>query len=164
MGCGKSTVGKLLSSTLNLPYIDLDEYIENQYGKTIQEIFQDEGEISFRKYEYEAVKSLMQSTSAAIVSLGGGTPCYFDTMDQIMNSPHASVYLQTSIPTLSKRLFNERAHRPLINHISSMDDLNEFIGKHLFERSPFYLKAQIKIVTDNHDPEVLAQKIQESLA
>lgn len=164
MGCGKSTVGKKLSQSLDLPYVDLDEYIENQQGKSISEIFQDDGEIVFRKHEYQAVKEMVQSSTPAVISLGGGTPCYFDTMEKIVTSPHASVYLHTSIPALAKRLFPEKAQRPLISHVSTLEALTEFIGKHLFERSPFYQKAQIKVTTDSLSPSAIAEEIQAALA
>lgn len=164
MGCGKTTVGEKLSQSLNLSFVDLDEYIERQQGKSVRNIFMEEGEIVFRKYEYQAVLELLQSASPVVVSLGGGTPCYFDTMQRLVSSPHNSVYLQSSIPFLTQRLFNEKAKRPLISHISKKEDLQEFIGKHLFERSPYYQKAKIHVTTDANTPEAIVEQIISLLA
>ena len=80
MGCGKSTLGKKIIQALALPFIDLDQYIETQKGKSIAAIFQEEGEIAFRKLEYQAVLDLIHSPEPAIVSLGEEplvilTPC-----------------------------------------------------------------------------------------
>lgn len=164
MGCGKSTLGKKLSQAVALPFIDLDQYIETQNGKSIAAIFQEEGEIAFRKFEYQAVLDLIQSPEPAIVSLGGGTPCYFDTMQQISDSSHTAVYLKTSIPSLVDRLFDERAKRPMISHLSDREALVEFIGKHLFERAPFYQQAKVHLTTDNKTVEELVVQLKNALA
>ena len=60
-----------------------------------------------------------------------------------------TMYLKATIPTLSARLFEEKSKRPLIAHVTSKDELNEFIGKHLFERASFYEQSQYVIQTDN---------------
>ena len=164
MGCGKSTLGKKLSQAVALPFIDLDQYIETQKGKSIAAIFQEEGEIAFRKFEYQAVLDLIQSPEPAIVSLGGGTPCYFDTMQHISDSSHTAVYLKTSIPSLVDRLFDERAKRPMISHLSDREALVEFIGKHLFERAPFYQQAKVHLTTDNKTVEELVLELKNDLA
>ena len=71
-------------------------------------------------------------------------------------------YLKVSIPGLVKRLLLEKEHRPLIKNIDN-GDLPEFIGKHLFERNNFYLKANHIIECDDKDPESLVAEIQELL-
>ncbi len=71
-------------------------------------------------------------------------------------------YLKISIPGLVKRLIKEKDHRPLIKSIED-GDLPEFIGKHLFERNSFYLKATHIIECDNKDPETLVAEIQQLL-
>lgn len=83
------------------------------------------------------------------MALGGGTPCYANNLDTIKaNKETFSFYLKLSIPSLVNRLFLERQHRPLISHIDNTDDLSEFIGKHLFERTQFYNQAQYILNTD----------------
>lgn len=149
MGSGKSTLGLKLSQLLKYDYLDLDAYIQNKEGLSILEIFKTKGEIHFRKIESKYLKEVLL-LEKTIVSLGGGTPCYGNNMEMISASLNSkSVYLKSSIPNLVERLFNERASRPLIAHLNNKDELTEFIGKHLFERSVYYSQADITISIDN---------------
>ena len=163
MGCGKSTVGKILARIKNIPFIDLDQYIEKQESRSVGELFSSGGELYFRKIEREALLNLLAASSPAVIALGGGTPCYFDNMEKLNASSHVSVYLNASIPLLSERLKVEKNQRPLIAHLESEEALNEFIGKHLFERNPFYRQAQYQIDIQQESPEELAIKIKDLL-
>lgn len=150
MASGKSTLGKILAEKLSYEFLDLDDYIEKKENSTIKNIFKLKGEIYFRKLETLYLKELLNSKTNLVLSLGGGTPCYSNNMDVILNVDNAkSIYLKASIPTLIKRLKNEKGKRPLIAHIETDDLLAEFIGKHLFERSQFYSLANVTVTTDN---------------
>lgn len=149
MGSGKSALGKQLSIELSRPFIDLDDYIEKKENQTIAAIFKLKGELYFRKLERQCLEELLNKKNNAVIGLGGGTPCYFDNMDLILNSKNVlSIYLKTSIQELTKRLFDQKERRPMIAHVNSHETLMEFIGKHLFERARFYEKAALKIQTD----------------
>ena len=163
MGCGKSTIGKALAERLKLPFVDLDAFIEQQEDMPITSIFSQKGELYFRQCEKRALHSLMASKKATMVALGGGTPCYFDNMLRLSASAHSTIYLKASISSLSARLMNEKQQRPIISHISSLDSLNEFVGKHLFERSPFYLMADIVIDLDRKSVPEIVDTIQSLL-
>src|SRR5690606_24699516 len=150
MASGKSLVGKILANKLNYEFIDLDDYIEKEEQTSVGDIFKSKGEIYFRKLETDHLKVILENNDNIVLSLGGGTPCYGNNMDVILNNTNSrSVYLKTGIPTLVSRLKNEKSKRPLIAHIETDDLLTEFIGKHLFERAQFYNLAEIKITTDN---------------
>lgn len=150
MGCGKSTVGRKLAAQQGMDFMDLDDYIESKEQQSIKTIFKEKGEVYFRKIEAEYLKECLEGFSNAVISLGGGTPCFGNNMDYILSVPNAiSVYLQTSIGELSERLFNQRAKRPLIAHVNDKEELSEFIAKHVFERLNFYSKAAFIIKTDN---------------
>lgn len=150
MASGKSTLGRILANKLNYEFIDLDHFIENNEKSTISDIFKTKGEIHFRKLETHYLKELLVSNKDLVLSLGGGTPCYSNNMDLILNSKDVkSFYLNASIPTLIARLKNEKSKRPLVAHIETDALLAEFIGKHLFERSQFYRLANVTIATDN---------------
>jgi shikimate kinase len=163
MGSGKSAVGKKLSDVLSFGYIDLDDYIQQKEGKTIAGIFKNRGEIYFRKIESKYLNEVIGANTNSVISLGGGTPCYGHNMDLIKNTENASsVYLKASISSLSERLILEKDQRPLISHIENKDQLNEFIGKHLFERSPYYSQSEITVNTDHKSvDEVVASIILE---
>ena len=159
MGSGKSVVGKKLAEVLKYNYLDFDDYISDKEQSTISELFSVKGEIYFRKAEFKYLKDLMQLKNT-VVALGGGTPCYGKNMQSLINAPQSCViYLKTSIPHLTDRLFEERQHRPLIAHIASKEALLEFIGKHLFERAPYYERADIAVTTDNKSLSEITEEI-----
>jgi len=146
MASGKSKIGKELAKVLSYEFKDLDSYIEIAEGKSINEIFNKSGELYFRKKEKEYLKPLLKTSNNSIISLGGGTPCYFNTMEELLlNNDLTTVYLNVSIPVLVNRLKPEMYKRPLIAHIKTDELLREFIGKHLFERAPFYNQANVKV-------------------
>lgn len=160
MASGKSLVGKQLAKKLNYKFIDLDTYIESKINASISQIFETKGEIYFRKLESNSLKEVILEEEDVVLSLGGGTPCYSNNMEIINNSEKVlSIYLKTSIPTLVERLTKGKSQRPLISHLESDEQLTEFIGKHLFERSPFYQMAKILINTDNKN----LQEIEEGI-
>lgn len=157
MGSGKSVIGKALAKILNYQFLDLDTYIETQEGQTISDIFNNKGEIYFRKKEFQYLQDVLKSNSQTIVALGGGTPCYGVNMQTIKESG-TSVYLKASIATLATRLVTEKVQRPLISNIDD-EALQEFIGKHLFERNPFYNQAQTTVVVDGKEVDKVVKEI-----
>ncbi len=148
MASGKSTVGKELSSKLYVPFIDLDDYIEEGEGKSVSKIFEEDGEIYFRRKEHEYLKQLLNSEADFVLSLGGGTPCYAGNMDLVLNSTAVSIYLKASLKTLYNRLQKQKETRPLVASISD-EKLSEFIAKHLFERRFYYEKANFNLTIDD---------------
>lgn len=159
MGSGKSTVGRLLSKRLDLPFIDLDQYIEAKLGASIPEIFSKKGAVFFRNKEHEYLKHLLSSHENLVLSLGGGAPCYHNNMEAIhLATPH-TFFLAPSVSELSARLFEKRKNRPLISHVQSVEEMSEFIGKHIFERIPFYEQAQHTIRKDADYPEIMVDEI-----
>lgn len=148
MGSGKSSIAKLISEKLDLINVDLDNYIEKKENKSIRNIFKISGELYFRKIENKYLKDLLNSDNNKIISLGGGTPCYSDNIELIIESKCIIFYLRANVDTLANRLFNERDKRPLISRIKSKKDLKTFISKHLFERNQFYLKSNFIIDVD----------------
>ncbi|GBF22030.1 MULTISPECIES: shikimate kinase [Arenibacter] len=162
MGSGKTTIGKLLANKLKVSFLDLDEVIEQGLEDSISNIFNGKGEIFFRKKEHEYLIDVLSKKEKLILSTGGGTPCYSGNMETMLNLADHVFYLKVSIPGLVKRLLLEKEHRPLIKNIDN-GELPEFIGKHLFERNNFYLKANHIIDCDDKDPETLVAEIQELL-
>jgi len=161
MGCGKSRVGKALSQCIDIPYVDLDSFIEQQEKSSIKSIFEAKGELFFRKIERQYLEQLLTQKEPIILSLGGGTPCYYNSMDYIVSSNALSFYLKAQIITLRDRLLLEKNSRPLISHLQTDEELTEFIGKHLFERLPFYGKASHTVSVDTGSPKELAQNIKD---
>ncbi|MBT8264622.1 MAG: shikimate kinase [Muriicola sp.] len=147
MGSGKSAVGRRLAKTLGITFLDLDAYIEKELATTIKEIFTTKGELYFRKKEHEYLQQVLQQEHSMVIGTGGGTPCYSGNMKLLTDTTPHVFYLKVSISGLLSRLQNEKELRPLIRDISD-EDLPEFIGKHLFERNPFYTMAHHTIICD----------------
>lgn len=139
MGCGKSTTGKKIAKKLSYDFIDLDHYIEAQEKMTISEIFEKYGEATFRQMETDTLKTLMNYNGNAILSLGGGTPCFNDNM-QIIKEKSKSFYLDFPAKVLFDRLQQGKHKRPLIASLND-DELMQFINNKIEERRSFYEQA-----------------------
>ena len=165
MGAGKSVVGRLLSQINGFNFYDLDEYIEAKEGKKVSEIFNENNEVYFRKIENKYLKEISLLKENKIISTGGGTPCFQNNFEIINESSNStSIYLKANIDLLVKRLRNSINSRPLISHLTDDYKLKEFIRKHLFERSYYYEKSKIKLVTDNLEPNEIVELITSRLA
>ncbi len=163
MASGKSVIGKSLAKDLDLDFVDLDKYIEEESGMSIPEIFSERGEIFFRKKEYELLGSILKKKENMVLATGGGTPCYGTNMNTILDLSDSSVYLQLSIPSLVERISQEKDTRPLVKNIKD-SDLPEFIGKHLFERRAFYMNARQTIICDGKTVQDIVEEIKQALS
>jgi len=155
MGSGKTTVGKKLNQNLNIDLIDLDEFIEQKEGLKISEIFNQKGEIYFRKQESIWFNHLLKENKSLIISLGGGTPCYANNHLRLQDENVISFYLKASIETLVSRL-KQNSDRPILENI---DDLKSFVAQHVFERSYFYNFSKYKIDVNNNDVDDICLEI-----
>ncbi len=157
MGSGKSHISKVLCQKMGLKLIDLDKEIFLKNKMSIPEIFEKRGEIYFRKEERALLEEILNTEKNCILSLGGGTPAYYNNMELITQKSE-SVYLRTSVRTLTERLLKQKQKRPLIAKIPD-EDLPEFIAKHLFERQVFYGQAKYTVSTDSKTPEKITDEI-----
>lgn len=157
MGSGKSHIAKVLSQKMDLKLIDLDQQIILKNVMTIPEIFEKRGEIYFRKEERRVLEEILTTEKECILSLGGGTPVYYNNIE-IITEKSESVYLRTTVGTLTQRLLKQKNKRPMIAKITD-EDLPEFIAKHLFERQAFYSQAKYTVSTDSKTPKVIADEI-----
>lgn len=163
MGCGKSTIAIRLSKLTNIPFVDLDKIIEERANLSINEIFEQYGEIHFRKMEHEIFVELLHSPENIIIGLGGGTPCYANNHELLKSNIVLSIYLKASIETLFQRLSINKSKRPLIADKND-EEMKEFIAKHLFDRSFYYNHAQHKVVVDEKTVEETVEDILKLLA
>jgi shikimate kinase len=143
MGSGKSHWGRELSLKLGIPFFDLDEQVSTNAGKTIPEIFATEGEENFRLLEKETLHIITESHESFVMACGGGTPCYFNNIDY-MNHAGTSIWINTPLDELYKRLVREKAQRPLISELSD-DQLRNFIGRKYADRRIYYEQANVTV-------------------
>lgn len=154
MGCGKSTFGRKLAKTLEYSFIDMDTYIEEKAGKTIPQIFTQNGELHFRQLETEAITALSKQANC-IIATGGGAPCFNANMDK-MNAVGKTVYLELSPQKLAERLSLDATERPVLEGRSG-DELVGFIASKLKEREVFYQQAHY--IVDADKPEDLIAQL-----
>lgn len=158
MASGKTTIALLLSKAAGITYKDLDEIIEEKAGKSISAIFNERGEIGFRKMEHEALKETIAADESMVLSLGGGTPCYANNHQFLLREDVISVYLKASVQTLAKRLQENEHQRPLLDNIRH-DELDDFIAKHLFDRGYYYHQSKHVVNVDGKAPEDIVNEI-----
>jgi shikimate kinase len=151
MGSGKSYTGIRLAQQLEFPFVDLDAYIEDQNDKSIDQIFEESGEASFRQIEKTALESL-HAYEKVVVACGGGTPCFFDNIDW-MKKQGTTIFLDLPPHILEQRLQKGMDHRPLIKNMDKAGDLRAYIESTLEARRPFYQQADIIFNPDNESLE-----------
>jgi len=164
MGSGKSVIGKELSKRILYTFYDLDYFIEMNEKLSINQIFDQKKELYFREIEKKYLKMLIDKDENKIISLGGGTPCYDNNMDLILNTSNSeSIYLNRSVDLLVERLFKNLTSRPLISHLKNRNELKEFISKHLFERNQYYLRSKKILNTNNLELDDVMEELKKLL-
>ena len=142
MASGKTTFGSSLAKKLQVPFIDLDQYIEEKLQKSISQIFSEEGEEGFRKIEQDMLRRASEEHPDFVLACGGGTPCHFDNME-FLNSQGISVFIETSTPVLIQRLLLQNSQRPLMAG-KSEDEIRQKVLTQLCDRLPNYMEAKLK--------------------
>lgn len=155
MGSGKTTIGKVLAHGLGYAFLDLDDVIEKQRGKSVQQLFQESGEDFFRDLENRALMET-ESLTRTVIATGGGTPCFLNNMAW-MNRHGLSIYLKVPAKVLFDRLSRQASTRPLISGLQG-EELLLYIERKLTEREPFYEKSHFVCLAA-----APVQEIQESL-
>ena len=160
MGAGKTTLGKAFARKLNLPFVDLDWYMEERFHKTVGELFVERGEAGFRELE----KNMLHEVGAfedVVISTGGGAPCFFDNMDFMIRNGK-TVFLNVHPDVLFRRLRVAKQQRPILQGKQD-DELKEFIIRALEKRTPFYSQAQYVFNADELEDRSQIEKSVEKL-
>ncbi len=155
MGSGKSLIGKLLSNDLGLKHYDSDAYIEKTLKKSINDIFNQNGENYFRKIEKDIVLSLLNNENC-IISLGGGA-ILDKQVRKVLKEKSYTIYLKTDIELIYERVKYSKK-RPLIKNTNIKGKLISLLN----DRKKYYNDADLIINNSNEMKNVLTQ-IKESL-
>ena len=144
MGCGKSFWGKRLAAKLNYNFIDLDLIIEQQENVTIATIFIEKGESYFREIENKILlQTIFSITQNTIVATGGGTPCFYDAIDD-MNNAGATIFLNQSIEKIIEQISNKKNKRPLLRNVTQIE-LEAYLQDLLEQRIGVYGKCKFTL-------------------
>jgi len=158
MGSGKSCVGRKLSYRLQRTMLDTDKQIEKKQGKTISEIFQEQGEQAFRDMETAYLQELADTCNNQIISSGGGLPLREENR-ALLKQIGCVVYLKVTAQTVYQRLRNDTT-RPLLQG----EDPQGKIMTLLAERSPIYASAaDVTIEVDDKNFDEILDEIQEAV-
>lgn len=152
MGTGKTTVGKLVASRLNMKFVDMDDVIEQKQAETIPQIFERYGEKFFRQLEHELVIELSKM-QGLVISTGGGI---------VLNQTNIPIFLQTGAviclqaepETILQRVGNDQ-HRPLLASYDKLMRIKELLEK----RRPHYNAIPYQIDTNHLTVEEVAEKV-----
>jgi len=154
MGVGKTAVGQALAEKLNKEFVELDSLIEHKAGKSIPDIFQQDGEIAFRELEIEVTKEVAKGKNL-IIACGGGVVLNKINIDRLRNESRI-VYLTASPGIILKRILNDGEERPLLKTPDKAREIQELLKF----RKPFYERAaDIKINTSKLDTDSVAEQI-----
>jgi shikimate kinase len=154
MGAGKTAVGKVLAKRLGKEFVELDLLIERRTGKSIPEIFQQDGEVVFRELEIEVTKEVSRNKNL-VIACGGGLVLNKLNIDRLRQES-IIVYLTASPRTILKRVLSEGETRPLLNMPDKMLSIKELLRF----REPFYERAaDIKMDTSRRDVDAVAEQI-----
>ena len=156
MGCGKTSVGRVLSERLGYRFVDLDEAIVREAGASVKEIFASRGEPVFRRLESEALQKVA-SCSGVVVSTGGGA-VLAQPNRAIMRGAGSIVNLTASVEAIAARLSGD-SERPLLEGDASLDRIRNMLET----REQFYADADLRIDTSAKTVAAVAAEILELL-
>ena len=152
MGSGKTTVGKVLADFLGCPFMDLDDLVVKKAGKSIPDIFAQDGEPAFRQLEAQVLRKTVEkyAESTAVLALGGGA-VLAPASAALLRDKTVCIYLRATLETLLARLEGETAGRPLAD---------DALADRLASRTPIYEKtAHVIVDTDGLSPDEVADEI-----
>lgn len=152
MGTGKSSVGRLVADQLHFEFLDTDHLIEARAGKTINDIFAQNGEATFRELEAGLVQELASRTRT-VISTGGGLPINPENLNNLKQ--HALVVCLWSSPEKILERVREQSHRPLLQTPEPLVKIRSLLA----QREPFYKQADILLNSEFRSIREVAQQV-----
>jgi len=152
MGTGKSSTGQMLAAALHFAFLDTDHLIETRAGKSINEIFAQDGEPAFRDWERRIVEELTQRKKT-VISTGGGLPANEANLASLKS--HALVVCLWASPEKIWERVRGQSHRPLLNDPDPLKKIRALLAA----REPFYRQADVLLNTEMRSVREVAQQV-----
>ena len=159
MASGKTTAAKKLAKKLDVGFVDLDKEVVRSEGMSIPEIFKIKGELGFRKLERRELRKWINKDNY-VMACGGGTPCYFESMDE-MNAAGVTIYLQMTAKAVVDRVQTAKEERPILKGLSE-DKMLKKVAFQIEKREAFYTRAEWTINGVNLDIDELVGMVNHS--
>jgi shikimate kinase len=158
MGVGKTTLGKKLANTLDVPFLDTDQIVERYVGCSIKEIYKYQGEYYFQRMESMVLEKILEQDQPMVISTGG-TTFLNDENIELIRQKAASVWLQASKDVIISRV-SRRDTRPIFNRCKNKSEL---VDKLMEEHNSKYEMADIDIKTTDQPKRIIVSEIIEKL-
>lgn len=157
MGCGKTTVGKNLARTCNLCFLDTDEYIEEQQGRTISEIFATDSESAFRDMETDTLRQMIQNKKEGFVISTGGGMVLREENRELLKQLGTVFYLKAMPETVYERVKGD-TKRPLLQCENPLNRIREMLSQ---REAAYEASANYIVMVDDKKQQEIAEKIKE---
>jgi shikimate kinase len=156
MGCGKTTIGRMLAEELGVPFCDTDHLLQHRLGRPIHQLFELYGEETFRQHETRILKDLAREDR--VLATGGGIVVRPENWIELERLG-VTVFLDVAEATLIQRLRTAKKRRPLLE----TENWEERVHLLRATRLPLYSKAQVRVVLENDDFQSVVKQILERL-
>ena len=155
-GAGKTTLGRGLAKLRGVPFFELDREVERDYGATIGEILQLQGQAGYRRFEREALQKVLANHPAAVIETGGGLAADPETLPLLLASSVA-VWVRASPEEHMRRVIDQGDLRPMARSREAMRELKDILAA----REPFYRQAPLHLNTSGRTVEESLRELAE---
>lgn len=155
MASGKSTVGRLVASALDRPFVDIDEVIEQQTGRSVGKLWHEGGEAAYRPLERHAVIGALDQLPPVVLAAPSGVIDDPDLIDRLARPEVFVAFLRGEVDTLAERIEADDQERPLVG-----DDPAAVLRQQAIRRNPRYeALASVIVDLDGRRAEELADRV-----
>ena len=155
-GAGKSTLGRMLAKQLDVPFIELDRMVEQDYGAPVHDLIEMAGVATFRRYERTCLERVVAEHEAAIVATAGGIVSSPETYGLLLRRTH-TIWIKTRPEEHMRRVMAQGDFRPMAQNREAMSDLVAILDA----RSADYARAQAELDTSGDTAEQSFSKLAE---
>ena len=152
MGTGKTSVGRMVAEQLHFDYLDTDEMIQSRTGRTITDIFEKDGEVTFRRLEQQLVSELA-ARKRTVIATGGGLPT--NPLNLASLKTHALIVCLWASPETIFERVRSHAHRPLLNDADPLAKIRELLAA----REGHYRQADVLVNTEMRSAREVATQV-----
>jgi XRE family aerobic/anaerobic benzoate catabolism transcriptional regulator len=158
-GAGKSSVGRELARLLEVPFVELDQRVEDAAGLSLAELFDLHGPEAFRRLESEALERVLAEGERLVLATGGSLVTHAGTFERL-RSTCRTVWLRAEPEEHFQRVLGQGDRRPMHRRPAAMDELRAILAA----RQPLYARAELSLSTSGKAPAALAREVLDGLA